>query len=110
MDFTYDMRGSDWGTIDTVKIMITNNQDQIIIPYTLKMKIYNVGDYASDWWDDEVNLRDHLNIIIPGGYKIIELDTHVSFSESGTKKRFGVYLFDEVGKSMTSRVKEVSID
>lgn len=110
LDFDYEMRGADWGTISNVKIIITNNQQKIVIPYTLKMKIYNVGDSASDWWDDEINLRDHLNIIVPGGYKQLTLDSHVSFSETDVKKRLSIHLFDEVGKSMGSRVKEIEIE
>jgi len=109
LEFDDEIRGLDWGTINEMKIIITNNQDRIIIPYTLKMKIYNVGDHASDWWDDEVNLRDHLNIIAPDGYKILELDVHVSFSELDEKKRLALYLFDEVGKQMGSKIKEIEI-
>jgi hypothetical protein len=109
LDYDYEMRGADWGTINTVKVIITNNQDKIIIPYSLKMKIYNQGDAANNWFDDEKSLRDDLNIIAPGDYKIVELDVHVSFSDIGLEKRFGIYLFDEVGKEMTGRVKEITI-
>ncbi|MBU0461449.1 MAG: hypothetical protein KJ574_02575 [Nanoarchaeota archaeon] len=109
LSYEYEIRGMDWGTIDKVKIIMTNNQDKLVLPYTLKLKIYNVGDHPSDWWDDEVNLRDQLNIITPDGYKIVELTTHVSFSNLNDKKRFSLYLFDEVGKEMSSRVKEIEI-
>lgn len=110
LDYDYEMRGADWGTINKVKVIITNNQDKIVIPYTLKMQIFNKGESANNWYDDEKSLRDDINIIAPGDYKIIELDTHVSFSDVGIEKRFGIYIFDEVGKEMTGRVKEITID
>ena len=109
VDFTYEDRGADWGTITSLTIEINNDQPKIIIPYTVKTKLYNKYSVPSDWWDDESSVRNKLNIVVPFGSAEITIDTHITFSDFDTAKKIELYLFDEVGKQMAESVDEITV-
>jgi len=109
LSFNHSLRGTNWGTINRINLSLGNKQSQIIIPYNLKIKIYTIGESASDWWDDEINLRKHLNIIPPNSVKSLDLKVHISFSDVNKNKKIMFYLFDEVGKQMAKYSEEIKI-
>ena len=109
IDYKYEKRGADWGTITSLTVEIKNNQPKIIIPYSVKTKIYDKYSAPNDWWDDESSVRDKLNIVVPFGSVQITIDTHITFSNFDTAKKVELYLFDEVGKQMSKKVEEITI-
>ncbi|MBW2963958.1 hypothetical protein KY363_00725 [Candidatus Woesearchaeota archaeon] len=108
-NFQRELKGDNWGSIDSLKLTITNNEACTIInPTKIKIKMNPKGK-GSVWWDDDVFLSDSFKRMQPGKTVTEIVPVHVSYSDIYSEKDFRLTVFDDYDIAMGTFKKYITL-
>lgn len=103
----HEMKGDNWGTANELTLKVINNENVIVRPYELKVKIYDSSDSEPSWWDEEVDVSADFRTVNPGTAESQDVDIRISFDKADSQKTVKVKLYDEFGDLMADKTRKM---